>query len=57
MPTHGSISKAGKVRKQTPQVAPQFPNRKKPSPIRRAKKNYKLREVYKRDKIGQRHFY
>jgi small subunit ribosomal protein S30e len=38
MPTHGSLTKAGKVRNQTPQIA--SINRKKPSPQQRNRCNY-----------------
>ena len=38
MPTHGSLTKAGKVRNQTPQIAPI--KRKKRSPQQRNRRNY-----------------
>jgi len=41
MPTHGSLTKAGKVRQQTPKIQPQ--PRKSPTPIRRNRRNYKNR--------------
>lgn len=41
MPTHGSLTKAGKVRNQTPKLS--SANKKKPSPSKRNWKNYKKR--------------
>jgi small subunit ribosomal protein S30e len=41
MPTHGSLTKAGKVRNQTPKLS--SANKKKPSPGKRNWKNYKKR--------------
>ena len=38
MPTHGSLTKAGKVRNQTPQIA--SIKRKKRSPQQRNRRNY-----------------
>ena len=38
MPTHGSLTKAGKVRNQTPQIASN--KRKKRSPQQRNRHNY-----------------
>ena len=49
--THGSITKAGKVRLTTPKV-PKTTKRKKLSPKLRNRKNFKKREVLKR-KVGQ----
>ena len=40
MPTHGSLTKAGKVRNQTPKVASS--NKKSVSPRRRNLQKYKL---------------
>ncbi|HEX9914212.1 MAG TPA: 30S ribosomal protein S30e [Candidatus Bathyarchaeia archaeon] len=45
MPTHGSLTKAGKVRAQTPKIEPTN-NLKSPGPIRRNKRNYMSRVVY-----------
>jgi small subunit ribosomal protein S30e len=50
MPTHGSLSKAGKVRSQTPKI--QATPRKSPSPRFRNKRNYEKRVVLQR-KPGQ----
>ncbi|MBN2335917.1 30S ribosomal protein S30e [Candidatus Bathyarchaeota archaeon] len=44
MPTHGSLTKAGKVRAQTPKIDG-IP-RKSLTPKRRNKSNYKKRIVY-----------
>lgn len=41
MPTHGSLTKAGKVRNQTPKIAPQA--KKKQSPIARNLHNFTKR--------------
>jgi small subunit ribosomal protein S30e len=41
MPTHGSLTKAGKVRAQTPKIEGTF--RKSPIPRRRNRSNYKKR--------------
>jgi small subunit ribosomal protein S30e len=41
MPTHGSLTKAGKVRNQTPKLS--SAKKKKPSPSQRNWKNYKKR--------------
>ncbi len=41
MPTHGSLTKAGKVRNQTPKLS--SANKKKPSPSKRNWKNYQKR--------------
>ena len=47
MPSHGSLTKAGKVRSQTPKV----PARERHSPIARVrnKKNYRKRFILKRN--------
>ncbi|MDH5482054.1 MAG: 30S ribosomal protein S30e [Candidatus Bathyarchaeota archaeon] len=50
MPTHGSLSKAGKVRSQTPKIQPM--RKKKPTPRFRNKRNYEKRIVMQR-KAGQ----
>jgi len=50
MPTHGSLSKAGKVRSQTPKIAPS--EKKRPTPRLRAKRNYEKRILLQR-KAGQ----
>jgi small subunit ribosomal protein S30e len=50
MPTHGSLSKAGKVRSQTPKVPP-LPKEGK-SPKMRVKRNYEKRIILQR-KPGQ----
>jgi small subunit ribosomal protein S30e len=50
MPTHGSLSKAGKVRSQTPKIQPT--PKKGPSPRFRNKRNYEKRLVMQR-KPGQ----
>jgi small subunit ribosomal protein S30e len=50
MPTHGSLSKAGKVRSQTPKIQPM--PKKKPSPRFRTRRNYEKRVVLQR-KPGQ----
>jgi len=44
MPTHGSLTKAGKVRSQTPKIEP-IP-RTRPFPRRRNRRNYKVRILY-----------
>ena len=41
MPTHGSLTKAGKVRNQTPKIQPT--PKKNPNPKKRNVKNYKKR--------------
>ncbi len=41
MPTHGSLTKAGKVRNQTPKI--QSMNKKRPNPRSRNLNNYKKR--------------
>ena len=50
MPTHGSLSKAGKVRSQTPKIAPV--ERRKPAPRQRVRRNYEKRVLLQR-KAGQ----
>ncbi|MBM4401115.1 MAG: 30S ribosomal protein S30e [Crenarchaeota archaeon] len=50
MPTHGSLSKAGKVRSQTPKILAQ--EKTKPSPKARSRRNYEKRVVLQR-KPGQ----
>ncbi|HML03297.1 MAG TPA: 30S ribosomal protein S30e [Candidatus Bathyarchaeia archaeon] len=50
MPTHGSLSKAGKVRGQTPKVTPL--EKTKPSPRLHARRNYEKRLILQR-KSGQ----
>ena len=44
MPTHGSLTKAGKVRGQTPKIAPL--EKKKPIPKTRNSKNYDKRVLH-----------
>jgi small subunit ribosomal protein S30e len=50
MPTHGSLSKAGKVRSQTPKIQAQV--KKSPNPKFRNKRNYEKRVLMQR-KAGQ----
>jgi small subunit ribosomal protein S30e len=50
MPTHGSLSKAGKVRSQTPKIAPVV--KKKPAPRMHVRRNYEKRLLLQR-KAGQ----
>jgi len=50
MPTHGSLAKAGKVRSQTPKIAPT--PKKGRIPRIRARRNYEKRIVLQR-KAGQ----
>jgi len=50
MPTHGSLSKAGKVRAQTPKI--EANGKTKPSPKARSRRNYEKRIVLQR-KAGQ----
>ncbi|MDH5448080.1 MAG: 30S ribosomal protein S30e [Candidatus Bathyarchaeota archaeon] len=50
MPTHGSLSKAGKVRSQTPKIQPT--PKKSAVPRRRARRNYEKRIILQR-KAGQ----
>ena len=46
MPTHGSLSKAGKVRSQTPKIDAK--ERIKLSPITRSRRNYQKRIILQR---------
>ncbi|MGD0643890.1 MAG: 30S ribosomal protein S30e [Candidatus Bathyarchaeia archaeon] len=50
MPTHGSLSKAGKVRSQTPKIQAQ--PKTSPSPKNRNRRNYDKRVILQR-KPGQ----
>ncbi len=50
MPTHGSLSKAGKVRSQTPKIEPT--PKKSTVPRIRARKNFEKRIILQR-KTGQ----
>ncbi|MGD0712536.1 MAG: 30S ribosomal protein S30e [Bacteroidales bacterium] len=50
MPTHGSLSKAGKVRSQTPKIQAQ--QKTAPSPKNRNRRNYEKRVILQR-KPGQ----
>ena len=50
MPTHGSLSKAGKVRGQTPKI--QAMKKRSPCPRSRNKRNYEKRVMLQR-KAGQ----
>ncbi|MDH5769982.1 MAG: 30S ribosomal protein S30e [Candidatus Bathyarchaeota archaeon] len=50
MPTHGSLTKAGKVRHGTPNIP--STRRKRPSPKSRNRRNYRKRVVFG-TKIGQ----
>ncbi|MCW4028755.1 MAG: 30S ribosomal protein S30e [Candidatus Bathyarchaeota archaeon] len=50
MPTHGSLSKAGKVRSQTPKIQAQ--EKTSPSPKNRSRRNYEKRVLLQR-KVGQ----
>ncbi len=50
MPTHGSLSKAGKVRSQTPKITAQ--ERTAPSPKARNRRNFEKRVTLQR-KAGQ----
>jgi small subunit ribosomal protein S30e len=50
MPTHGSLSKAGKVRAQTPKIQAQ--EKVKPNPKARSRRNYEKRVILQR-KSGQ----
>ncbi|MFB3889304.1 MAG: 30S ribosomal protein S30e [Candidatus Bathyarchaeia archaeon] len=50
MPTHGSLSKAGKVRSQTPKI--QATPKKAPSPKIRSRRNFEKRVLLQR-KPGQ----
>ncbi|MEM2094339.1 MAG: 30S ribosomal protein S30e [Candidatus Bathyarchaeia archaeon] len=44
MPTHGSLTKAGKVRNQTPKIESQ--HRKNPTPQKRNLRNYTRRILH-----------
>ncbi|MGC8582671.1 MAG: 30S ribosomal protein S30e [Thermoproteus sp.] len=44
MPSHGSLTKAGKVRSQTPKIPPK--PKKNLTPRRRNSRNYRRRVVY-----------
>ncbi|RLI35271.1 30S ribosomal protein S30e [Candidatus Bathyarchaeota archaeon] len=46
MPTHGSLSKAGKVRSQTPKIEPR-PKKNKPPRVR-VRRNYVKRIILQR---------
>jgi small subunit ribosomal protein S30e len=50
MPTHGALSKAGKVRSQTPKI--EAKEKIKPNPKARSRRNYEKRIVLQR-KAGQ----
>jgi len=50
MPTHGSLSKAGKVRSQTPKIQPN--SKKGPCPRIKNRRNYEKRLMLQR-KPGQ----
>jgi small subunit ribosomal protein S30e len=50
MPTHGSLSKAGKVRSQTPKIVAEV--KVSPSPKTRSRRNYEKRVILQR-KPGQ----
>jgi small subunit ribosomal protein S30e len=50
--THGSITKAGKVRMQTPKILPSIKHNKKSFPRYRKRRNYEKRVKLKR-KSGQ----
>jgi len=50
MPTHGGLSKAGKVRSQTPKIQAQV--KTAPSPKNRTRRNYEKRVILQR-KSGQ----
>jgi len=56
--THGSTTKAGKVRMQTPKVPPSIKHSKKSFPRYRNRRNYEKREQLKRqsgqNRIGER---
>ncbi|MCW4011430.1 MAG: 30S ribosomal protein S30e [Candidatus Bathyarchaeota archaeon] len=47
MPTHGSLTKAGKVRAQTPKI--EGIPKKNPSPRKRNRSNYKTRVLSARE--------
>ena len=46
MPTHGSLTKAGKVRSQTPKIEPR--PRKSPTPRARNRSNFRKRILLQR---------
>ncbi|MFX0108575.1 MAG: 30S ribosomal protein S30e [Candidatus Hodarchaeota archaeon] len=50
MPTHGSLSKAGKVRTQTPKIQPT--PKKSATPRNRSRRNFEKRVILQR-KAGQ----
>ena len=50
MPTHGSLSKAGKVRGQTPKISPV--EKRRQTPRMRSRRNYEKRIILQR-KSGQ----
>jgi len=52
LPTHGSLTKAGKVRAQTPKI--DGTDRKSPTPKRRNRSNYKKRILYAREERFKR---
>ncbi|MFC1803437.1 30S ribosomal protein S30e [Thermoproteota archaeon] len=53
MPTHGSLTKAGKVRSQTPKI--EGISKKSPTPRKRNRRNYKTRIVNPREeRFGRR---
>ncbi|MGD2142225.1 MAG: 30S ribosomal protein S30e [Candidatus Bathyarchaeota archaeon] len=52
MPTHGSLTKAGKVRAQTPQI--EGTAKKSPIPKRRNRSNYKKRILAPPDRFRRR---
>ncbi|MCK4583437.1 30S ribosomal protein S30e [Candidatus Bathyarchaeota archaeon] len=52
MPTHGSLTKAGKVRAQTLKI--DGIDRKSPTPKRRNSSNYKKRILYAREERFKR---
>jgi small subunit ribosomal protein S30e len=52
MPTHGSLTKAGKVRAQTPKI--EGTPRKSPAPKKRNRMNYSKRVVYSPDRFERR---
>jgi small subunit ribosomal protein S30e len=47
MPTHGALSKAGKVRSQTPKI--EGMKKTSPSPRNRNRKNYRKRVILQKD--------
>ena len=52
MPTHGSLTKAGKVRSQTPRI--ESKKKKNLSPKRRSRRNYKNLISGRRESGGRR---